>query len=54
MAGIDAGDQTPCPECGETVLVKSMIPVLAPDGSGLRYICRECAHKLVPTAFEPA
>ena len=51
MAGAntpDAGEQGPCPSCGETVLLKSMIPILK-DGEKA-YVCVECARKLIGQA----
>jgi hypothetical protein len=55
MAGADAGDRLPCPSCGETVLQKTMIPVLGEDGTGMRYLCVDCARLLVvkTTQAEP-
>jgi hypothetical protein len=32
------------------VLAKSMIPILAPGGNGVVYVCRECARKLIATS----
>jgi DNA-directed RNA polymerase subunit RPC12/RpoP len=52
MAGVDAGDRVPCPSCGETVLQKSMIPVLGEDGTGMRYICVPCARLLIVDTTE--
>jgi DNA-directed RNA polymerase subunit RPC12/RpoP len=46
MAG-EAGEQIPCPGCGNVVLKKAMIPVLGEDGTGMRYLCVECARKLI-------
>ena len=46
MAG-EAGERVPCPECQNIVLQKAMIPVLGPDGTGKRYLCVECARKLI-------
>ena len=46
MAGNDAGVQVACPGCSETVLQKSMIPVvLAGQSEGFSYLCRACARK---------
>jgi DNA-directed RNA polymerase subunit RPC12/RpoP len=47
MAGVDAGEQVPCPSCGQTVLQKAMIPVLGDEGSGVRYLCIACARALI-------
>jgi DNA-directed RNA polymerase subunit RPC12/RpoP len=52
MAGVDAGDRVPCPSCGETVLQKSMIPVLGEDGTGMRYLCVPCARLLIVDTTE--
>jgi DNA-directed RNA polymerase subunit RPC12/RpoP len=52
MAGVDAGDRVPCPSCGETVLQKTMIPVLGEDGTGMRYICVPCARLLIVNTTE--
>ncbi|MDQ1427096.1 MAG: hypothetical protein QOK39_572 [Acidimicrobiaceae bacterium] len=43
----DAGVQVACTGCGETVLQKSMIPMLGEDGTGLRYLCVSCARALM-------
>jgi hypothetical protein len=50
MAGNDAGVPVTCPGCGETVLQKTMIPILGPGGQGIAYLCPPCARKLVDTA----
>ena len=50
MAGKDAGVPVTCPGCGETVLQKTMIPILGEGGSGITYLCPPCARKLVDTA----
>jgi hypothetical protein len=44
------GVEIPCPECGVTGFQHSMIPVLGEGGTGIRYVCRECARKLIDTA----
>jgi DNA-directed RNA polymerase subunit RPC12/RpoP len=54
MAGVDAGERVPCPSCGETVLQKAMIPVLGEDGTGMRYLCVNCARALVVQGAEAA
>ena len=46
----DAGAEVACPSCGKTVLQKQMIPVLADGGSGVAYICVECARARRPAA----
>jgi DNA-directed RNA polymerase subunit RPC12/RpoP len=43
----EAGERGPCPDCGTEVLEKSMIPILGTDGTGIRYVCVECARKLI-------
>jgi DNA-directed RNA polymerase subunit RPC12/RpoP len=43
----EAGERIPCPECGTVVLQKAMIPVLGADGTGIRYVCVECARKMI-------
>jgi predicted RNA-binding Zn-ribbon protein involved in translation (DUF1610 family) len=50
VATADAGVQVPCPGCGATVLQKAMIPLVGPDGTGIRYLCPACARELVDTA----
>ena len=53
MAGADvkdAGEEVACPSCGTTVLQKKMIPLLAEGGSGIRYVCVECARALRPAS----
>lgn len=35
--------------CGQTVLQKAMIPVLAGEGPGIGYLCVPCARQLVAT-----
>jgi hypothetical protein len=50
MAGKDAGVPVTCPGCGETVLQKTMIPILGEGGTGISYLCPPCARKLVDTA----
>ena len=52
MAGKDAGVPVTCPGCGETVLQKTMIPILGEGGKGISYLCPPCARKLVDTAAE--
>jgi DNA-directed RNA polymerase subunit RPC12/RpoP len=47
MAGVDAGERVPCPSCGETVLQKAMIPILGEGGTGMAYLCVDCARKLI-------
>ncbi|HEX3541636.1 MAG TPA: hypothetical protein VHT75_14480 [Acidimicrobiales bacterium] len=47
MATHDAGVEVACPACGTTVLQKGMIPVLGPDGTGIRYLCVACARALI-------
>ena len=54
MAGVDAGEQVPCPSCGRTVLQKAMIPVLGEDGTGMRYLCPACARALIGQVTEAA
>ena len=46
----EAGEVASCPQCGTEVKQKSMIPVLGSDGTGHRYLCRECARSLIPAA----
>jgi hypothetical protein len=43
VAATDAGVLVTCPSCGETVLQKSMIPVLA-EGGDHKLICVTCAR----------
>jgi hypothetical protein len=54
MAGAtiaDAGEEATCPSCGGTVLQKKMVPVSADGvGSGVRYLCVECARALRPAS----
>ena len=50
MAGKDAGVPVACPGCGETVLQKTMIPILGEGGNGIAYLCPSCARKLVDPA----
>ena len=50
MAGKDAGVLVTCPQCGETVLQKTMIPILGEGGHGIAYLCPPCARTLVDTA----
>ena len=50
MAGEDAGVPVTCPGCGETVLQKTMIPILGQGGKGIAYLCPLCARKLVDAA----
>jgi DNA-directed RNA polymerase subunit RPC12/RpoP len=52
MAGVEAGEQVQCPACGETVLLKGMIPVLGDGGDGVKYLCVACARRLVVNASE--
>ena len=52
MAGTDAGKPVTCPGCGETVLQKTMIPILGEGGQGITYLCPPCARRLVDTAPE--
>jgi len=55
MAGPEVGVQVQCPACGQTVFQHGMIPVLAEDGQGVKYVCRSCARKLIDTSqTEPA
>jgi hypothetical protein len=51
MAGKDAGVEARCPGCGQMVLQKAMIPVLA-EGGGVAYLCRDCARLHIQTAAE--
>jgi DNA-directed RNA polymerase subunit RPC12/RpoP len=55
VAGADvkyAGEEVSCPSCGTSVLQKKMIPVLAEGaGSGVRYLCVECARALRPASI---
>jgi hypothetical protein len=53
MAGVDAGAWVTCPGCGNTVLQKAMIPVLAAqtvdsdatgDPAPMGYLCIPCAR----------
>jgi hypothetical protein len=48
MAGKDAGVEALCPGCGQTVLQKAMIPVLA-EGGGVAYLCVACARLHIQT-----
>jgi hypothetical protein len=50
MAGEDAGVPVTCSGCGETVLQKTMIPILGEGGNGIAYLCPPCARKLVDPA----
>ena len=50
MAGNDAGVPVTCPGCGESVLQKTMIPILGQGGKGITYLCPPCARNLVDTA----
>ena len=50
MAGKDAGVPVTCAGCGETVLQKTMIPILGEGGKGISYLCPPCARKLVDAA----
>ena len=50
MAGKDAGVPVTCAGCGETVLQKTMIPILGQGGVGITYLCPPCARKLVDAA----
>jgi hypothetical protein len=50
MAGPEVGVQVACPSCDQTVFQHGMIPILAEDGSGVRYVCRACARALIDTA----
>ena len=45
MAGNDAGVPVTCPACGETVLQKTMIPILGQGGQGIAYLCPPCARR---------
>jgi predicted RNA-binding Zn-ribbon protein involved in translation (DUF1610 family) len=47
VAAHDAGVEVTCPACGQTVLQKAMIPILADDGKGIRYVCPACARALI-------
>jgi ribosomal protein S27E len=57
VAAHDAGVEVTCPACGQVVLQKAMIPVLADGGpggpgghdghDGVRYLCASCARALV-------
>jgi hypothetical protein len=46
----DAGAPVDCPQCGNTVRQKTMIPILGEDGKGVRYVCVACARQYVDTA----
>jgi hypothetical protein len=52
MADRDAGVPVACPGCGESVLQKTMIPILGEGGKGISYLCPPCARRLVDTAPE--
>jgi DNA-directed RNA polymerase subunit RPC12/RpoP len=54
MAGIDAGEQVPCPSCGQTVMQKAMIPILGEGGSGMGYVCVTCARALIGEVTDAA
>jgi DNA-directed RNA polymerase subunit RPC12/RpoP len=54
MAGVDAGEQVPCPSCGQTVLQKAMIPVLGDGGTGMGYVCITCARGFIGQVTEAA
>ena len=44
----EAGEVVSCPQCGQDVKQKAMIPVLGEDGTGHRYLCQACARRLIP------
>jgi len=51
MAGAnvpEAGEQVPCPSCGQTVMQKAMIPIQKDDQKS--YVCVECARRLIEPA----
>ena len=50
----EAGEVVACLRCGREVKQKSMIPVLGEDGTGLVYICVECARALITPDESPA
>jgi hypothetical protein len=63
MAGVDAGVLVTCRGCGNTVLQKSMVPVLVapevPDGATatpppMGYLCIPCARLRIAIPVEAA
>jgi hypothetical protein len=50
----DAGEQVPCPRCGEVGYQKAMIPVLVGEGPGHELICVACARALRPDDIKAA
>lgn len=42
-SGPERGVEVQCPSCGQTVLQKTMIPVLVDGAKG--YLCRDCARQ---------
>ena len=47
-AGPERGVEVQCPSCGQTVMQKTMIPVLRDGTKG--YLCRDCARKEIQPA----
>lgn len=47
------GEVGPCPRCGAEVLLKTTIPILRADASGVDHVCRTCARSLAVVGGVP-